>query len=366
MCYQRTFLRFLLITCLLLPLGACDYFAGLISTDAETEKSSTPLTMLNLAVAPHIAWMPWYLADQEGFFNNPELINKHNVKVQFISDNYQATIEQFLAKEVQALAITNIDAIAKIGKYGLETDVILITNQHNGSEAILLPGTAEVSPHNLRSKTFALAQYSARHYLFDRYLIKQQIAFDEINIRNTEDAYLSKIFLNKEVYGVVTHDVHLYQLTHSTDTKVLFDSRQIPKEIFDLLVIRRDVLHEHPGFAQILITAWFSVMKRLQGNKKGPTLDAMADLANLSRQAYEEQLATTPFYDTSVKALSVIRDRRIRKSMRHIRYFVQRHELVSPDVYADLVSYPGRTKALLHFNGQPLQDFVAPPLIKRE
>ncbi len=363
MVYLRSFIQILLITCLLLLMSACDFLADFTGVDAEPEETSTTqITQLNLAVAPNLAWMPWYLADQEGIFANPELINKYKVKIQFISDNYQATIEQFLAKEVQAMAITNIDAIAQIGKHGIETDIILITNQHAGNEAILLPSTAEVDPHNLRGKTFALVEYSARHYLLDRYLIRNQIAFDEISIRNTEETYLSKAFSNKEVYGVVTHDAHLYQLTHSVDTKVLFDSRQIPKEIFDLLIVRRDTLLEYPGFAQALITTWFSVMERLQGNKKGPTLDAMASLANLSRQDYEEQLATTPFNDTSVKALSAIRDRRIRKSMRHIRYFVQRHELADQDEYTDLVTYPGRTKGLLHFNGQPLQDFVAPPL----
>ena len=367
MCYLRTFIQICLITCLLFSISACDYIAGL-TTNADAEKSANlkPITNLNLAVAPHLAWMPWYLADQEGIFTNQELIDKHRVKVQFISDNYQATIAQFLAKEVHAIAITNIDAIAQIGKHNQEADVILITNQRNGSEAILLPGTAEISPHSMRGKTFALTQYSARHYLLDRYLIRHQIAFDEINIKNTEETYLPKVFTSKEVYGVVTHDVHLHQLIHTAGTKVLFDSRQISKEIFDLVIIHRDVLHEHPGFAQMLITTWFSVMKRLQGNKKGPTLDAMASLANLSRQAYEEQLVTTPFNDTPVKALSFVRDRRIRKSMRHIRYFVQRHNLASQEAYADLISYPGRAEALLHFNGQPLQDFVAPPLVNEE
>jgi NitT/TauT family transport system substrate-binding protein len=360
-----------MLVCLLLSLSACDFIAGLAETSKPIFQSesddgieSQPLTQLTFAVAPLIAWMPWYLADQEGIFQNQELINKYNVKVQFISDNYQDTIDQFLAEEVQAIAITNIDAIAKVVRHNIEADVILITNEHNGNEGVILPGAADMSLHNLRGKTFALVQYSARHYLLDRYLIRNQIAFDEINIQNTAEAYIPKAFLSNEVYGVVTHGANLYRLTHTASTKTLFDSYQIPKEIFDLLIVRRDTLNDYPGFAQVLLTTWFSIMKRLQGNKKGPTLDAMASLANLSRQAYEEQITTTPFNDTSVKALSAIRDRRIRKTMRHIRYFVQRHELVSPDAFTDLVSYPGRTKALLHFNGQPLQDFVAPPAKK--
>jgi hypothetical protein len=126
----------------------------------------------------------------------------------------------------------------------------------------------------------------------------------------------------------------------------------------------RSALVGDPDFAQVLLATWFSIMERLQGNKKGPTLDAMARLANLTREEYDQQLATTPLNDTSTKALSAIRDRRIRKTMRHIRYFIERHELTGNEVFTGWVSYPGRTAALLHFNGQPLQEFVIPPTRK--
>ncbi|MDM8558147.1 ABC transporter substrate-binding protein [Candidatus Parabeggiatoa sp. HSG14] len=322
-----------------------------------TDKGNLPNKQLTLAVAPHIAWMPWYLADEENLFQQI----KQTVDIQFVSANYQETIDNFLTEEVHAIAISNIDAIAQLVKREIEADVILITNESSGNEAILLPNEVDTNVHSLRGKNFALVKYSSRHYLLDRYLIRNQIPFEEINILNTREVNISQAFTKKEVYGVVTSNPNLYKLTSTTQAKTLFDSRQIPGEIFDLLVVQRETLLDYPDFAQVLLATWFSVMERLQGYKKGPTLDAMASLAKVTRQAYEKQLATISLKDSPAKALSTIRDRRTRKTMRHISYFIERHGLIGDDIFTDSwVSYPGRSPALLHFNGQPLQQLIAP------
>ncbi len=351
--------RILILLLLILSLSGCDLVANLQGW-INRENDNLEVTQLTLAVAPHVAWMPWYLAEEKSTFQ--EHATTYNLEVQFISDNYQDTIEKFITEEVEAIAITNIDAIAQLVRRDIEADVILITNYSNGNEAILLPSNADTNVRNIRGKKFALVQNASRHYLLDRYLVRNQIPFEDINILNTPEVDIPAAFVNKDVYGVVTGNPNLHRLVKEADAKVLFDSLEIPYEIFDMIVVRRDTLIDYPGFAQVLLATWFSVMERLQGNKKGPTLDSMARLANLSREEYDEQIATTPLNDTSTKALSAIRaHRRMRKAMRHIRYFVERHELTGSEIFTGWVSYPGRTPALLHFNGQPLQDFVAPP-----
>ncbi len=353
-----------LLLAIILFLSACDFPDITGKANVEEDDENRSVVQLNLAVAPQIAWMPWYLADQEGIFH--EHSAKHRIQVQFIPDNnYQDTIDKFITQEVQAITISNIDAIAQLVRRDIEADVILITNTSNGNEAILLSPNADTGLHSLRGKTFGLLKNSSRHYLFDRYLIRNQIAFDEINIVDTVESDIPDAFLKKEIYGVVTSNPNLHKLTHAESAKVLFDSRQVPGEIFDMLIIRRETLVDYPQFAQILLATWFSVMERLQGSRKGTTLDALASLANITRSEYEQQLITTPLHDTSTKALSAVRDRRIKKAMRHLRYFIERHQLTGNEVYIDWVSYPGRNPALLHFNGQPLQDFIAPPVFDK-
>lgn len=358
---MRVYFFVISLMSLLLSLNGCDFFGERGSSEATDGNGSVPMKELSLAVAPMIAWMPWYRANEEGIFQ--QYAAKYDIQMKFVPDTYQETIEQFLSKDVHAVAISNIDAIARlINKDELETDIILITNKSRGNDAVLLPASVSTNVHNFRGKTFALIEYSTSHYLLDRYLIRHQIPFTDVIIQNTATVAIPEAFKSKQVYGVVTNNPNLYELTNEGTAKIIFNSRQVPREIFDFILIHRETMQDYSNFAQVLLASWFSIMEKLQGSKKGTTLDALASLKNLSRQQYEEQLATSSLSDTPTKALAAIRDRRIRKSMRHIRNFIKRHQLSQEENFSfkDWVSYPGRTPAIMHFNAQPLEKFITP------
>lgn len=310
---------------------------------ATEEKNDNKQLRFSFAVAPKIAWMPWHLANEEGLFKQDK------IDIQFVSTNYDATIDKFLNKEVDAIEISNIDAVAKIVKSNIPADVILITNHSIGNHAI-------VTSSSHKNKNFILNHDLTSNYLLDRYLIRNQIAFD--SVKTTKVMKLEKYISDKTVDGIVAQNPTLYKLTNNFGAKILFDSHKIKQEIFDVVLIHRETLNNYPQFAQALLKVWFSIMNRLQANKKGTTLDALASLAHLSREAYEEQLITTPLNDTAIKALAAIRNNNIRKSMRHLRYFVERHKLTNNKPFIKWISYPGRTPALLHFSGKHLQKFV--------
>jgi len=357
--------RLLIIFLIFLSLSHCDAMSNLLggrgkTTQTTEEKTSTDLPKLTLAVAPYVAWMPWFLANEQGDFQSYS--SEHQLNIQFASSNYSETIQKFIGGEVNAVAITNIDAFTQLVRQNIEADVILITSYNNGNHGIIIRSSNNETTPDVRGKQFGLVEYSTYHYLLDRYLTKNQIPFDEVGITNLKESEIRSALGGKDVYGLVTNSSFSGRMVQEQQAKVLFDSRQIPKEIIDLIVVRRETLDDHPSFAQALLAIWFSVMEKLQGNSRGPTLDAMANLAQLPREDYDRQLAATILMDTPTKALSAIRDRRpMEKTMRHIRYFIERHHLSGEEPFTEWVSYPGRDKKLLHFNGQPLQDFIAPP-----
>lgn len=351
--------RILISALMLSSLVACEDIKQLVGISSDSDMDDDAIVEvadLKIAVAPYVAWMPWFLAKEEGLYE--QFREEYSVNVEFVSDNYVNTIERFVSGEVDALAITNIDAIAQLVRRDIEADVVIVTSYSNGNEALLIP---EGANENIQGKTIALEEFSSRHYLLDRYLMRSNIAFDEVNINNTSDAQLTTTLNTKEVAGVVAGNPTSQQLVSQTNSKVLFDSKNIPNEIIDLIVVRREILLEHPNFAQALLATWFSVMERLQGNRKGTTLDEMARLAGLNREDFDKQLDGVKLNDTPVKTLSAIRNRSMRKTMRHIRYFIERHDLTGEEVFTGWVSYPGRSPALLHFNSEPLQKFLAPP-----
>jgi len=348
-------LRFVFVSFVLLLLSSCgDFnFANMLGGE-EGEEEVIEVEDLNFGVAPHVAWMPWYLAREENYLQYEE---EYKTNVVLVESDYRNNIQRFIDGELNAVAIKNIDAISQLVRQDIEADVILIMGYSNGNDGVLIP--AEGSS-NIRGKTFALTQYSVRHYLLDRYLVRNQIEFADVDILDTTEGSIVPTFEEGGVYGVVTANPNLEQLVQSGSTRILFDTRQTPKEIMDLIVVRRDFLFERPQATQAILAAWFSMMDRMQGARRASMIESLANLANIPVADYSRQLSGTTFIDTEAKAISSIRDRSMRKTMRHVRYFIERHELAAEIGFTSWVSYPGRNPALLHFNAEPLQTFVAP------
>lgn len=345
-------LRSTFIFYLFLLLGGCGNF-NFTNMFGGDEEAIVEVEDLNFGVAPHIAWMPWYLAREENYLQYEE---EYKTNVVLVESDYTNNIQRFIDGELNAVAIKNIDAISQLVRQDIESDVILIMGYSNGNDGVLIP--AEGSS-NIRGKTFALSQYSVKHYLLDRYLVRNQIDFADINILDTTEGNIVSTYEEGGVYGVVTANPNLDQLIQGK-TRILFDTRQIPKEIMDLIVVRRDFLFERPQATQAILAAWFSMMNRMQGTRRSSTIESLAKLANIPVAEYTRQINATTYIDTEAKAISSIRDRSMRKTMRHVRYFIERHELAGEMGYTSWVSYPGRNPALLHFNAEPLQTFVAP------
>lgn len=339
-------------------LVACDLSLNLNSLgEKDTNITESEIPILTLAVSPYVGWMPWLLAEEEGIYKT--YVDSHKVDIQVIRDSYLQAIDKFVNGEVHAIAITNIDAIAKLIREDIKADIILITSYNNGHDAILVKADTTL---DIQGKTFALLQNSSRHYLLDRYLMRKQISFDAVNLSNTKkEMDMLEVFDDDSIYGVVTINPYKEVLIYEKSAQILFDSRQIPKEIIDLVIVRRDTLLEHPNFAQALLTTWFSMMERLQGNRRAITIDAMAKLMEISRDEYTKQMQEIIVNDTPTKALSAIRDQALKKTMRFVRYFVERHGLAGDEPYDRWISYAGRTPELIHFNAKPLQHFIIPP-----
>lgn len=353
--YFSSILRILSVS-LLLSLTGCNYFQGLqgmLGGGGGAEQEERPL--IRFSAARQVSTMPWYLAAQEGVFERYNEEYKVNITFEPATD-YEQLLNQFIAGELDAMVISNIDAIARLVSRGIEADAILICAYSEGEHALLFP--SEMQP-DLAGQSVALKIFSASHYLLDRYLLKNQIGFEQVDLLNTLPDQIPQAF--EQGHPVAASNPVAEKLRTNNQAKVLFDSHSIPRELLDLLVVRRQPLAQTPDAARALLAVWFNQMEGLQqAFRRANSLDQMAKLAEMDTPEFENQLADVILAGTDTRALSDIRDRRMRKAMRHIRYFMERHKLIDANIpVSDWVSYPGRTPpALLHFNAEPLQDFV--------
>ena len=367
--YKQTLWRFFSLCFLVFSLSACGWL-GLDSGDEEdfTDEDTTfdeggdggsgvlDGPTVTLVAAKYAPWIPWFLAKQEGLFS--QYSEEYNVNIQFEESSYSSAINRFIGKDVDAIAITNIDVLAQIISQEIEADVILVSSYSTGNDALLVP---ELSNGKIEGKSIAVKEFSTGHYLLDRYLLRNQIDFDKVEIANTNEPDLLEVFDAGDVAGISTWNPLVNELVQNRNARPVFSSQEIPKEIMHLLVVRRDVIENSPEVGRALLATWFTVMESMQGNRRGSTLDAMAEISGVSQEDFALQLTGINLTDTATKGLSSIRDRRsMSKTMRHIRFFIKRNEVADDADFGSWVSYPGRTPALLHFNAKPLQDFVAP------
>ena len=125
-----------------------------------------------------------------------------------------------------------------------------------------------------------------------------------------------------------------------------FNSAQIPGEILDLLVVRTDVLSQHPAFGKAVTGAWYETMKIMttRGPKGKEALSAMARSAESSLVEYQNQLRTTMMFYRPKDAVAYTSGSEIQEKMDLVRRFCAGHgllgeEVTGPDVVG--IEFPG-------------------------
>ncbi len=88
------------------------------------------------------------------------------------------------------------------------------------------------------------------------------------------------------------------ELKKLPDVSVVYDSKEMPGELVDILMVSTDKLKEHPELGKALTGAWFEALSILNGNdaKGAEARKFMAELSGTSLESFTSQVKTTAFY----------------------------------------------------------------------
>ncbi len=337
---RRSVLAGLGAAALVTSLGGCRDTAG---------TNSAPV--LKLAASVYVGWMPWMLAAESAVLK--DIGQKNGVNLSLIRGDYAETINQYMTGHVDAVAITNIDALAAFAEAKIASDVILIGSYSAGNDAILLPaGKTELAIGG----EVVLVKNSVSEYVLSRYLEINKRQLSSVKLTDVSDANIARTFVaaGDAIAGAVTWKPIVDGVRSNANAHSLFDSAQLPGEIADLLVVRRSVLQEHPNFAKALLESWFSVMRKLQSAERTDTIAALARLSASTAVEYESQLATTMLMDTPAKARAALNDPALKQTMDRVAGFVADRELAKTD-RANWYSIGATGNGVLRFNAAPLE-----------
>src|ERR1700738_1732854 len=191
--------------------------------------------------------------------------DKYGITIKVQRFDYAPSLDAFVAKNIDACTMTNMEALDMPAASGVPPTAIVIGDYSNGNDALLVRNGLQIK--DLSGKKLLLVQKTVSEYLFDRAMtmngLRDQIK--QVRLINTSDSDIATAFLSDAgSSAVVTWKPLVSQILKQKGITSLFSSSQIPGEILDLTVVRTDVLNRPDGagqkFAKALTGAWYEML----------------------------------------------------------------------------------------------------------
>ena len=281
----------------------------------------------------YAGWTPYSYMAKSGILR--KWADKYNVNIKVQRFDYAPSLDAFVAKNIDACTMTNMEALDMPAASGVPTTVILIGDYSNGNDALIVRNHLQLK--DLAGKKLLLVQKTVSEYLYDRALTINGL-HDEIKrvrLINTSDSDIAGAFLGDgSASAVVTWKPMVSQILKQKEFTSLFNSSQIPGEILDLTVVRTDVLARPDGagqrFAKALTGAWYEMLAQMSGS--GPAVDkvltSVAEGSGDTLAAYKEQLSTTKMFYTPQEAAAFGASSDLKQKMALVRQFCFDHGLL--------------------------------------
>ncbi|MEM9622662.1 MAG: putative urea ABC transporter substrate-binding protein, partial [Pseudomonadota bacterium] len=266
-------------------------------------------------------------ADEQGIIK--KWADKYGIEIEIVQFNdYIESINQYTAGEFEACAMTNMDALTIPAAGGVDTTALVVGDFSNGNDAIVLKESDSLA--DIKGQRVNLVELSVSHYILARALESVGLTEKDVTVVNTSDADMVAAYTTDEVTAVAAWNPGLSEILAMPNSNNVFDSTQIPGEIIDMMMVKTDVIKEHPELGKALVGAWYEVMGIMSGDDE-KAIDAktfMATKSGTDLAGYESQLASTQMFYKPEQALALINDEKLFQTMEYVANFSLEHGLL--------------------------------------
>jgi NitT/TauT family transport system substrate-binding protein len=306
-----------------------------------TAEAADPRPSFTVGWSIYVGWNPYYYMAKSGIMK--KWADKYGINIKVQRFDYAPSLDAFVAKNIDACTMTNMEALDMPSASGVDTTAILIGDYSNGNDAVLVRRNLTFS--QIPGKRVLLVEKTVSQYLFERGMTMngQAAQIKKVQYVNTSDSDIASAFLTDAGQDVVvTWKPLVSQIAKGKGISSIFDSSKIPGEILDLTVVRTDVLNRPDGsgqkFAKALSGAWYEMMGLMAkpGVEAEKVLAGIAEGSQDSVASYKEQLGTTHMFYTPQSALVIGSSADLKRIMESVRQFCFNHQLLgektkSPD-----------------------------------
>jgi NitT/TauT family transport system substrate-binding protein len=232
-------------------------------------------------------WVAWEVALENGWFEEA------GVEVEFEWFDYVASMDAFAAGQLDAVGMTNGDALVT-GSSGAQGVMVLLHDYSNGNDMIVAaPGINSVA--DLKGKKVGVEIGFVSHLLLLNALEKSGLSEEDVELVNVPTNETPQVLASRDVDAIVawqpSSSIALQALPGST---AIYTSADEPGLIYDLLVVSPSSLAQNREAWRKVVDVWYKIVAYLEDPAtRGKAIEIMAARVGLSAQEYEPFLAGT-------------------------------------------------------------------------
>ncbi len=265
---------------LLFSLAGCDSF--------------TPPT-LRIAINSWPGYGYFAIAKEQDFLSGQDAPGLDIVETASLGDSIRA----FNRGQVDMLGGT-LAELASINLAGKRSArAILVLNRSIGADMIVSAG--EINRlEDLKGKRLALEPASANVLVLAAALSESDLELDQVELMPLPQGEMPAALANRRVDAAITYPPVSVELLALPDAHRLFDTRQSPNAVIDLLIVAEDTIEKHPEALRQVVAAHNRALvwsrenppqaRQLLAKHTGLSVEAMADMEkSIEMLTLEEQ-----------------------------------------------------------------------------
>jgi NitT/TauT family transport system substrate-binding protein len=246
---------------------------------------------LKIAYSDWPGWVAWDIGIQKNWFK------QEGVDVEFIWFEYVPSMEAFTAGKVDAVAMTNGDALVT-GSSGAPSVAILINDYSNGNDMVVArPGIKSVA--ELKGKKVGVEVGFVSHLLLVNALKSAGLTQDDIKIVNVPTDQTPQTLKSGKVDAIVAWQPNSGQaLKEVAGSTAIFTSANVPGLIYDVLSVSPKSLAERREDWLKVARVWFKIADFIKDEQNiDEAAKIMAARVDLAPEEYKKLMGGTHFLD---------------------------------------------------------------------
>ncbi|HEX5372354.1 MAG TPA: ABC transporter substrate-binding protein [Aquabacterium sp.] len=232
-------------------------------------------------------WVAWQVAIDKGWFKQA------GVDVKFEWFDYSASMEAFSAGKIDAVTVTNGDALVT-GAAGAKSVMIMLTDYSNGNDMIIgRPGIKSVK--DLKGKKVAVEVGLVEHLLLLNGLKKAGLKESDVTLVNAKTNEMPQVLASGDVAAVGAWQPIAGQAIKGTPgARPILTSAHEPGLIYDVLTVNPASLSARKADWQKVVGVWDKVVSYIEDPKtKADAVKIMAARVGVPPETYAQFLKGT-------------------------------------------------------------------------